>query len=52
MSGLLCSLGHFQVGSYRYRSLIQGLYRVVRVCLWAFRASRSCASFRVSELGL
>ena len=22
----LCGLGHFQVGSYRYRSLIEGLY--------------------------
>ena len=21
-----CNLGHFQVGSYRYRSLIEGLY--------------------------
>ena len=24
--GFVLSLGHFQVGSYRYRSLIEGLY--------------------------
>ena len=32
------SLGHFQVGSYRYRSLIEGLYRSLVEALYTLNS--------------
>ena len=49
---LASCLGHFQVGSYRYRSLIEGLYIPSRSLVEALQCPKllACSSFTLASL--